>query len=41
MIAPLDFNDFLVNLDNQVADCLRIRAVRPVMEAENRHPDVT
>ncbi len=39
MIAPLDFNDFLVNLDNQVADCLRIRAARLVMESETEHPD--
>ncbi|MCA8879008.1 MAG: DUF484 family protein [Rhodobacteraceae bacterium] len=39
MIAPLDFNDFLVNLDNLVADCLRIRAVRLVMEADTDHPD--
>lgn len=39
MIAPTDFDAFLENLDSQVADCLRIRAVRLVLEAETHTPD--
>ena len=39
MIAPTDFDDFLANLDSRVADCLRIRAVRVVMEADSDSPD--
>ncbi|PWR03938.1 DUF484 domain-containing protein [Meridianimarinicoccus roseus] len=39
MIAPTDFDAFLENLDTHVADCLRIRAVRLVMEAETENPD--
>lgn len=39
MIEPLDFDSFLANLDTHVADCLRIRAVRLVMEAGDDNPD--
>lgn len=39
MIAPTDFDAFLENLDTHVADCLRLRAVRLVMEAETDSPD--
>jgi len=39
MIAPLDFDGFLDTLDTHVADCLRIRAARLVMEADSDNPD--
>lgn len=39
MIAPLDFDGFLDNLDTHVADCLRLRAIRLVMEADSDNPD--
>jgi uncharacterized protein YigA (DUF484 family) len=39
MISPLDFDGFLENLDSHVADCLRLRAIRLVMEAESDRPD--
>lgn len=40
MIAPMDFDEFLLNLDTAVPDCLRIRAVRLVMEAQDSEPDL-
>ena len=39
MIGPLDFDGFLENLDTHVADCLRLRAVRLVIEAGSDKPD--
>lgn len=39
MIAPLDFDGFLAALDGGVAECLRLRAVRLVMESETDSPD--
>lgn len=39
MIAPMDFDEFLLNLDTAVADCLRIRAVRLVLESGDANPD--
>ena len=39
MIVPLDFDGFLQTLDTHVADCLRLRAVRLVIEAGTDKPD--
>lgn len=39
MIEPLDFNSFLTELDTSVADCLRLRAVRLVMEHDPEGED--
>lgn len=40
MIAPLDFDGFLETLDTHVADCLRLAAVRLVLESGEMHPDI-
>lgn len=39
MLLPLEFDSFLDMLDSSVADCLRLRAIRLVMEAESDRPD--
>ncbi|OSP55192.1 DUF484 family protein [Pseudoruegeria sp. SK021] len=41
MIAPMEFDAFLETLGTAVPDCLRIRAVRLVLEAEDSQPDMT
>ncbi len=39
MLEPLDFDGFLGHLDSHVAECLRLRAIRLVLEAEDDRPD--
>ncbi|MFV0245806.1 MAG: DUF484 family protein [Qingshengfaniella sp.] len=40
LLEPLDFEDFLQTLDTEVADCLRLRAVRLVVETDDAAPDI-
>jgi uncharacterized protein YigA (DUF484 family) len=39
MIVPLEFEGFLAALDGPVSDCLRLRAIRLVMESDTATPD--
>lgn len=39
MIAPLDFDGFLAALEGGVSECLRLRAVRIVVETADAQPD--
>lgn len=39
MLMPLEFDTFLETLDSSVADCLRLRAVRLVLTAQDDDPD--